>query len=151
VVRPSPSSEDLRRAFRIQTTRAVRRSDATFTVGAVRFELPWRYRTLARVTVRVARWDLSTIDLVDPRSGNHLAVILPLDKEQNADGRRRVVTPASPTTTMPASTGIAPHLRRLMADYAATGLPLAYVPKDEPTAILADLGDGDDAPDQDLR
>lgn len=157
VVRPSPSSEDLRRAFRIQTTRAVRRSDATFTVGAVRFELPWRYRTLARVTVRVARWDLSTIDLVDPRTGNHLAVILPLDKEQNADGRRRVVTPASPTAAMPTSTGIAPHLRRLMADYAATGLPPAYVPKDEPTAPLADLGDGGDGtdgtdhPDEELR
>ena len=153
VVRPSPSSEDLRRAFRIQTTRAVRRSDATFTVGAVRFELPWRYRTLGRVAVRVARWDLSAIDLVDPRDGNHLAVILPLDKEQNADGRRRAVPVVSPSDPMPAPTGIAPHLRRLMADYAATGLPPAYVPKDEPAASLAEIGDGLDQdpvdPDQD--
>jgi len=51
---------------------------------------------------------------------------------------------------MPAPTGIAPHLRRLMADYAATGLPPAYVPKDEPAASLADLGDDLDAnPDDD--
>jgi hypothetical protein len=120
----------------------------------VRFELPWRYRTLARVSVRVARWDLSAVDLVDPRSGNHLAVILPLDKEQNADGRRRVVATASPSSSVPAATGIAPHLRRLMADYAATGLPPAYVPKHEPTTSLTDLGDGDDGSDdldQDLR
>ena len=55
---------------------------------------------------------------------------------------------------MPAATGIAPHLRRLMADYAATGLPPAYVPKHEPTTSLTDLGDGDDGSDdldQDLR
>jgi putative transposase len=46
LVRPSPSSIDLRRAFRIQITRAVRRSDATCTLAGIRFELPWRYRTL---------------------------------------------------------------------------------------------------------
>lgn len=147
-VRPCPSSQDLRRAFCIQTTRAVRRSDATFTVGAVRFELPWRYRTLARVTLRVARWDLSTVDLVDPRSGDHLAVVLPLDKQKNADRRRRAVPVGSPTQAMPAPTGIAPHLRRLMADYAATGLPPAYLPKDSPAAPLAELADDhDERPD----
>ena len=145
VVRPSPSSTELRRAFRIQTTRKVRRSDCTFTVGGVRFELPWRYRVLARVTVRVARWDLSTVDLVDPRSGSHLAVILPLDKAENADGRRRVVATVSPSTAMPAPVGIAPHLRQLMADYAATGLPPAYVPKDGPAAPLAQLDEDESA------
>ena len=142
VARPSPSSEDLRRAFRVETTRAVRRSDGTFTVGGVRFELPWRYRALARVTVRVARWDLSAVDLVDPRSGVHLVVILPLDKAQNADGRRRVVLSTTPTEDPPPA-GIAPHLRQLMADYAATGMPPAYLPKDEPASAIAELGDDD--------
>jgi hypothetical protein len=33
----------------------------------------------------------------------------------------------------PAPSGIAPHLRALMADYAATGLPPAFVTKDHPT------------------
>jgi transposase InsO family protein len=149
VVRPSPSSTELRRAFRIQTTRAVRRSDGTFTVAGIRFELPWRYRTLARVTLRVARWDLSSADLVDPRTGSHLAVILPLDKAANADGRRRAVPIASaadaPATTPIAPVGIAPHLRQLMADYAATGLPPAYLPKDDSAAELAVLDDGDAA------
>ena len=58
LVRPSPSSDELRRAFRTETTRAQRRSDGTITVGGIRFEIPSRYRTLVRVAVRVARWDL---------------------------------------------------------------------------------------------
>jgi transposase InsO family protein len=151
VVRPSPSSNELRRVFRIQTTRAVRRSDCTFTVGGVRFELPWRYRVLTRVTVRVARWDLSAIDLVDPRTGGHLAVILPLDKAKNADGRRRSISVVSPAAAMPSPIGIAPHLRQLMAHYAATGLPPAYLPKDEPAASLVEIDDGLDPISDDDR
>jgi putative transposase len=88
VVRPSPSSENIRRAFRLETSRAVRRSDGTFTVAGIRFELPWLYRSLTRIKVRVARWDLSSVDLVDPHTGTHLGVVLPLDKSKNADGRR---------------------------------------------------------------
>jgi putative transposase len=139
LVRPSPSSEELRRAFRLQTSRAVRRSDGTFTLAAVRFELPWQYRTLTRVTVRVARWDLSAVDLVDPRTGRHLAVVRPLDKTRNADGRRRAVPIASPTATTPPPSGIAPHLRQLMAEYAATGMPPAYLPKHDIGAALDEL------------
>lgn len=140
-VRPSPSSTELRRAFRVAITRAVRSSDATVTVAGVRFELPWHYRALNRVTLHVARWDLSSVDLIDPRTGAHLATLIPLDKEQNADGRRRVVEPATPGALAPASTGIAPHLRQLMAEYVATGLPPAYVPKHdvEPIAELPDV------------
>ena len=154
VVRPSPSSIDLRRAFRIQTTRAVRRSDATFTLAGIRFELPWRYRTLTRVTLRLARWDLSTVDLIDPRSDIHLAVILPLDKAANADGRRRTVPTEASTAPTPASrsppppSGIAPHLRQLMAEYAATGLPPAYVPKNDIAAPVAELEDDDATGDE---
>lgn len=149
VARPSPSSDELRRAFRVETTRAVRRSDVTFTVGGIRFELPWRYRTLARVTLRVARWDLSSVDLVDPRSGAHLAVLLPLDNEKNADGVRRAVAIAEAQGEPPPA-GIAPHLRQLMADYAATGLPPAYLPKDAPASAIAELGDDDRDPDADV-
>jgi transposase InsO family protein len=147
VVRPSPSSLELRRAFRIQTTRAVRHSDATFTLAGIRFELPWRYRTLTRVSLRAARWDLSSVDLVDPRSGAHLAALLPLDKTANADGRRRGVPTATATDPAPATapiaapSGIAPHLRQLMADYAATGLPPAYLPKDDEATPLTELDD----------
>ena len=144
LVRPSPSSDEMRRAFRAQTSRAVRRSDGTFTVGGIRFELPTRYRTLLRLTVRVARWDLSTVDLVDPRSGAHLCSVLPLDKQKNADRGRRALPVGQRLehdSPVPPPSGIAPKLRALMADYAATGLPPAYLPKDElsPSAPPSDI------------
>ena len=82
-----------------------------------------------RPTVRIARWDLSTIDLVDPRRGTHLATLFPIDKEKNAERRRRAITEAAPDVAQSSQpVGIAPLLRQLMADYAATGLPPAYVP-----------------------
>jgi len=80
----------------------------------------------------VARWDLSSVDLVDPRSGDHLATLLPIDKTRNAERVRRVVRPIGDDRERDGTTvGIAPHLRALMADYAATGMPPAYVPKDD--------------------
>jgi len=132
VGRQGPSSDALRRAFRTEVSRKQRRSDGTVTVEAVRFEVPSAYRTLLQLRLRVARWDLSSIDLVDPRSGDHLATLLPLDKARNAERVRRVVAPASGDE--PARhVGIAPHLRALMAEYAATGLPPAYLPKQDAT------------------
>jgi hypothetical protein len=70
---------------------------------------------------------------VDQRSGAHLATLLPLDKLKNADRARRVLAgapaPPAPSNKPP---GIAPLLRELMAEYAATGLPPAYLPKSTP-------------------
>lgn len=132
LVRPSPTSEEMRRAFRMQTSRAQRHSDGTFTVGGIRFEVPTRYRTLIRLTLRIARWDLSSVDLVDPRTGVHLCSVLPLDKAKNADRRRRPLPRAESQNKdpLPPPSGIAPHLRALMQEYAATGLPPAYLPKE---------------------
>jgi len=132
VGRPCPPSDELRRAFRMELTRKQRFSDGTLTVAGVRYEVPSAYRTLVRPTVRVARWDLSTIDLVDPRRGIHLATLYPIDKEGNADRRRRALAdPCAGTTPIqPARAGVAPLLRQLMAEYAATGLPPAYIPHD---------------------
>lgn len=115
----------------MQVSRAHRRGDGTISVQGVRFEVPSRYRTLTRCAVRVARWDLSSVDLVDPRTGAHLAPLLPLDKQKNADSRRRAIRWASVQPEPPA-VGIAPRLRELMSEYAATGLPPAYLPKHEP-------------------
>jgi transposase InsO family protein len=129
VGRPCPGSEALRRAFRMETPRKQRRSDGTITVEGVRFEVPSRYRTLTRLTVRVARWDLSTVDLVDARSGAHLCALWPLDKQKNADRGRRAIAHAVAHPPESPPIGIAPRLRALMADYAATGLPPAYLPK----------------------
>jgi hypothetical protein len=48
-------------------------------------------------------------------------------KSKNADGLRRTLEPVS-AEPIPESSGIAPLLQKLMADYAATGLPPAYLP-----------------------
>ena len=132
VGRDAPDSEALRRAFRTEVTRTQRRSDGTVTVEGVRFEVPSAYRALLHLRVRVARWDLSRVELVDPRTGHPLATLRPLDKLKNADRKRRVLASA---TAEPAPAkkpaGMAPLLRALMADYAATGLPPAYLPKND--------------------
>jgi putative transposase len=133
VGRACPSSDALRRAFRMEVTRKQRKSDGTLTVAGIRYELPSAYRTLLRPTVRIARWDLSSIDLVDPRRGTHLATLLPTDKERNADRRRRALADGSLDASAkpsPAPSGVSPLLRQLMAEYAATGLPPAYLPHD---------------------
>ena len=148
VGRPCPSSDALARAFRMEITRKQRRSDGTITVEGIRYEMPSIYRTLLRATVRVARWDLSSIDLVDPRRGTHLGTLWPVDKERNADRRRRaLIDPTSATDPAAASPppGIAPLLRQLMAEYAATGFPPAYVPHD------TTVGDDDDNHDHQLE
>ena len=131
VGRGAPDAEKLRHAFRTEERRTLRRSDGTITVMGVRFELPQRYLCLLRPTIRFARWDLSSIDLVDPNTGTILCPLRPLDKRSNADGRRRVLLPAHDHEGAKApEPGIAPHLENLIADYAATGLPPAYMPLD---------------------
>jgi transposase InsO family protein len=133
VGRPCPSSDELRHAFRKELSRAQRKSDGTITVQGIRYELPNPYRTLVRPTVRVARWDLSTVELVDPHRGTLLATLLPVDKERNAERQRRALIDAAPCAVAPEPVGIAPLLRQLMAEYAATGLPPAYVSHRPPT------------------
>jgi hypothetical protein len=105
-----------------------------------RFELPARYRALRRVHVRTARWDLRTADLVDPHTGAALAALYPLDKVRNAERGRAVLGLAAshdrreardetpPEPARPLDAGMAPLLRKLLADYAATGRPPAYLP-----------------------
>jgi putative transposase len=138
VGRPSPSAEELRLAFRVEETRVQRRSDGTATIAGVRYEVPSRYRTLERLSVRYASWDLSTVHLVDDKSGALLAALYPLDRAKNSIQSRRVIAeiasapPATTTTTSsPASIPeMAPLLRHLITSYDRAGLPPAYVPKD---------------------
>ncbi len=131
VGRPCPAGEDLRIAFTAALRRTQRRSDGTISVEGIRFELPSRYRHMDRVTVRYAQWGLSHVYMADDRTGKILCRIYPLDKQKNADGRRRKKEPLMDRPERQLSGGIAPLLRKLIADYAATGLPPAYLPKDE--------------------
>jgi len=133
VGRPCPDSNALRLAFTTEEHRTQRRSDGTVTIAGQRFELPARYRLLSRVAVRYASWDLTHVHLVDERTGTVLGRLYPLDKGKNADGRRRTLNAGQldAVTPPPAPSGIAPLLRQLMTDYAATGLPPAYLPRPE--------------------
>ena len=141
VSRPSPSLEDLRDVFRIQVTRKQRKSDATFTLEATRFELPSRYRHLSRLALRYARWDLGYVHLVDDRANKLLARVFPLDRSRNATGERRRLQPTGTDDpqTQATSEELPPLMKKLLEDYAATGLPPSYLPK------IEESRDGDDS------
>lgn len=128
VRRECPNSAALAAAFRIEVARRQRRSDGTVSLAGERFEIPSRFRHLAMVNLRYARWDLTRVDLVDARTGAILCPVRPLDKSANADGGRQRLAPAATNAAPVEPSGIAPLLRQLLADYAATGLPPAYLP-----------------------
>ncbi len=133
VLRPSPSSNTLREAFRLQTTRRQRRGDGTISLEGVRFEIPARYRHFIDVVLRYARWDLSRVDMIDPHSETILARIYPLDRNANADGRRAPIGPdkseLSDSDGQTHSNDLPPLLKKILQEYSATGIPPAYLPK----------------------
>lgn len=132
VLRSSPSSDALREAFRLEARRRQRQSDGTISLEGVRFEVPARFRHFAEVVVRYARWDLGRVHLVDPKNGTPLAPLYPLDRTANAEGRRAVIAPAGnagSAVDTPRSSELPPLLKKLLADYSATGLPPAYLPQ----------------------
>jgi hypothetical protein len=132
VMRPCPDAATLKLAFTRSEQRRLRRSDGTLVLAGRRFEVPNRYRHLADLEVRFADWDLSLVHLVDEASGNLLCRLYPQDKAANADGRRRTLEPVgeAPIAGKPAG-GMAPLLAGLIKRRAATGLPPAYLVKDE--------------------
>jgi len=136
VLRDSPSAEALRLAFRIEVSRQQRSSDGTVSLDGRRFEVPQAYGHLRQLHLRYARWDLSQADLIDERSGAILATLYPLDKARYADGRRRPRAALNPVLTPPPSSRTegqpAPVLRQLLAQFAATGLPMAMIHHNEP-------------------
>jgi transposase len=131
VVREAPSTEEIRRAFRLKVDRKQRPSDGTVSIEGVRFEVPSCYRHLERLTVRYARWDLSSADLWDDSLGVVLAAIYPVDREANASGFRRPLLPVRSDPMPPKPSGIAPLMRRYIEEHRQTGLPPAYLPKDD--------------------
>lgn len=62
-----------------------------------------------------------------------LCPITPLDKSANAERMRRPRAPSLVDLSPLPPAGMAPLLTQLLADYAATGLPPAYLPA--PTSI----------------
>jgi putative transposase len=134
VGRACPDSESLRSAFRRQVKRTQRRSDGTVSLEGKRFEVPDAYRDLKVITIRYASWDLATIHLVDPETSSILAPLYPQNKSANADGLRKLRHAASQLKSQQQCLSFnetSPYLKKLMNEYAATGLPQGYIPKDE--------------------
>jgi putative transposase len=128
VGRPCPELSVLKEAFCNEVTRKQRRSDGTLTLEGVRFEIPAHYRYLEQITVRYSRWDLSHALLVDPHTQACLTTLYPQDKSDNATGLRRMLPLKNKTELCETpSGGMAPLLKEFMAQYAATGLPPAYL------------------------
>lgn len=134
VARNIPSeTRDLHFAFTRRITRKIRHSDNTVAVDGIRYELPARFGHMQSAVLRAPGWDKSRMTLVDPRTENPLAQLRPQDKSCNASGERRVISSQEPAATSVEPTEQPALLKKWMADYAATGLPPAYLPKEENT------------------
>ena len=81
--------------------------------------------------LRYARWDLGYVHLVDDRANKLLARVFPLDRSRNASGeRRRLERSATGVPEAPVhSDELPPLMKKLLEDYAVTGLPPSYLPK----------------------
>lgn len=128
--RPVPDSEKMTFCFTIQESRIQRKSDGTLQIKGVRFEIPSRFRHFDRLYIRYQSWNLSHAWLVDGRDSTLLAKIYPQDKIKNGEGLRRALTPIAENLPDPGSKAdpYPPLLRKLLGEYAATGMPPAYIP-----------------------
>ena len=135
VCRPALGSDALRLAFTRRLTRKPRRSDATVVVDGIRYELPFRFAHMRSVILRAPGWDKSQMTLVDPDTDSPLVRLLPQDKTKNASGKRRIIQPdeTTPASVVSPNKPLPALLRKWLADHAATGLPPAYIPKEEIT------------------
>jgi hypothetical protein len=120
VGRDCPSTDELRLAFTVGQTRSQRRSDGTASIEGTRFEVPARFRHLATCGMRQ---DLARLARERARGQTGSPA------RQGPYRLPGVTKPGHRTAHKPA--GIAPLLHKLMTDYAATGLPPAYIPKEE--------------------
>jgi len=117
VARSTPSPEELRMAFTVETERSLRRSDCTISLESHRYEIPSSFRHLKRVPVRYAGWDLANVFLLSRQSGEIISRIFPRDLEKNADGLRRSMKPLGTSTkSLLTPVGIAPLLKHFLSE-----------------------------------
>ena len=127
-------------------TRTLRRSDATVSVEGVRYQVPAPWRHLRELRLRVARWNLSRVELADAQHGQRLCTLYPLDKRAHAEGLRRRTGPGSNEggDNGPGDEHEpAPLLERILHDQAATGLPALWQPHIETPHPGTDEDHGD--------
>jgi transposase InsO family protein len=132
VSRLCPENEHLMFAFTVCVSRMQRRSDGTVQICGVRFEIPSRFRHISRLYLCYRNWDLSRAFLIDRKTDNLLAEIRPLDKTGNSSGKRRALVDPAPQISSGSVVDdpYPPLLRKLLRNYAATGIPPAYIVKE---------------------
>ncbi len=129
--RPKPSALTLQEAFRVETKRKQRRSDGTVSIDGCRYEISSQFRHFEHIHLQYARWDMSRVAMVDPRGGNVLCYITPVDKSANASAKRKLLVPANINLTYVKPTEMSALMKRYLAEYNATGIPPAYIPTAE--------------------
>jgi putative transposase len=130
--RPAPGEIELKTGFTVCESRKQRQSDGTISINGIRFEIPSRFNHIKKLHVCFANWDKAIAWLVDKRTGNLLATVYPQDKTKNASGKRRVKS-IPDQIKLPddiLSDSEPALLRKIMAEYAQTGMPAAYLPKE---------------------
>lgn len=132
VLRPAPDYEVLVKAFRTPTTRIVRKSDNTITVDTVRFEIPRQFHHLHEITIAYARWDLSSVTVLEPETHQPVCEIFPVDLNKNANGLRAPLS-ENPTTEPELLRDepcehLPPTLARCLRDFAAKNPLAGYIP-----------------------
>lgn len=136
VLRPTPSLDEMRRAFRVTDTRMQRRTDNTVTLEGVRFEVPQQYAHIEELTLRYARWDLGEAEILCPSTRRSLVTILPINRIENARGTRKE-RPHSPEPERNVKEGelldlehdlIPPYLRHLLNEHSRTHPLVGYLP-----------------------
>jgi hypothetical protein len=132
VLRAAPETSVITLSFRRDESRTQRRSDGTISILGKRFEIPNAFKPLSRITIRYAEWDLRQVHLVDPRTQATLAPLHPLDRRKNAEGLRRKMPSDGTTPTAGVEPPMPPLLQKLMSEYAASGLPPAYIVDPKP-------------------
>jgi transposase InsO family protein len=134
VGRPAPELDILKRAFRLEANRTLRKSDCTISIKGKRFEIPSRYGHFKEITVAYVQWSLDNVHMVDPKSGKILCQVYPVNKTANANNGRKLRESApgvfEASQNKEPCDEVAPLLLKILGDQAATGLPPAYQPKD---------------------
>jgi transposase InsO family protein len=133
ISRNAHDEQSMELGFTLLESRKLRRSDCTISINGVRFEVPWQYSHIPQLHVRFTNWNKAKAFIVDKRTGKLLSVIYPLDKTKNSSGKRRIKSvPEEIKLPDTALKDTEPALlKKLMAQYAKTGMPAAYIPKGE--------------------
>ena len=127
---PVVDEDSLRRAFRVETIRRPRTSDRTIRIEKIPFRLPERFRHRREVSIRYARWDLGFIHLVDSVTGQELERIFPVDKQANADGKRRKLQSPTQISSEKVRNDLPPLLKEQIKSYEdITGMSLGLKEK----------------------